>query len=152
MPGAPIHFQKPDRTSEPPNQTRTSGLRRVRGAAIRFTISNTGSPKGDRGLAQGRRTDLGFEKTQVKPTLAKQGIDKNLAHQAPGHAARFTHALAPIAPVSGIRGEADFLAPRRKGQSPSPIRYGVRGPCSPWLAGRLEALSARAGSFKLRGS
>lgn len=34
------------------------------------------------GLAQGRRTDLGLEKTQVKPTLAEQGIDKNLAHQA----------------------------------------------------------------------
>lgn len=33
-------------------------------------------------LAQGRRTDLGFETTQVRPTFAEQGIDKNLAHQA----------------------------------------------------------------------
>jgi len=33
------------------------------------------------GLAQGKRTDLGYSKTQVdKPTLASQGIDKNLAH------------------------------------------------------------------------
>ena len=31
-------------------------------------------------MAQGRRTDLGFEKTQVEqPTLSEIGIDKNLA-------------------------------------------------------------------------
>jgi len=35
------------------------------------------------GLAKGRRSDLGFRKTQVvKPTLAEAGIDKNLAHRA----------------------------------------------------------------------
>jgi len=34
------------------------------------------------GLAQGSRTDLGFEKTQVKATLAEAGIDKNLAGRA----------------------------------------------------------------------
>jgi N6-adenosine-specific RNA methylase IME4 len=33
------------------------------------------------GLAQGRRSDLGYSKTQVKPTLAEAGIDKNLAHE-----------------------------------------------------------------------
>jgi hypothetical protein len=32
------------------------------------------------GTAQGQRSDLGYEKTQV--TLAQAGIDKNLAHRA----------------------------------------------------------------------
>jgi hypothetical protein len=35
------------------------------------------------GLAQGKRTDLGPERTQVdKPTLVEAGIDKHLADRA----------------------------------------------------------------------
>lgn len=54
----------------------------IRSRATRRLDQLRVSQKETVGLAQGRRTDLGYEKTQVKPTLAEQGIDKNLAHQA----------------------------------------------------------------------
>jgi N6-adenosine-specific RNA methylase IME4 len=63
------------------------------------------------GTAQGRRTDLGFSKTQVdKATLQEAGIDKNLAHRA-----RQLHAMSSEAfeaMVSDGREEARRSAER----------------------------------------
>jgi N6-adenosine-specific RNA methylase IME4 len=63
------------------------------------------------GTAQGRRTDLGFSKTQVdKATLQEVGIDKNLAHRA-----RQLHAMSSDAfeaMVSDGREEARRSAER----------------------------------------